>query len=99
MLQFLTKIPYKETEVKKFVKHFSKNALLSQQHLAGGCLFGKVIDKGEVDASAAGRVFGTNNIHVADLPTVPSPRVSTQMTAYMIGHHVRKQLFSSKKKD
>jgi hypothetical protein len=99
VFQFLTKIPYKETEVKKFVRNFSKNALLSEQHLAGGCLFGKVIDKGEEDASAAGRVFGTNNIHVADLSTVPLPRVSTQMTAYMIGHHVGKQLFSSKKKD
>ena len=95
----MTKIPYKETEVKKFVRNFSKNTLLSEQHLAGGCLFGKVIDKGEEDASAAGRVFGTKNIHVADLSTVPLPRVSTQMTAYMIGHHVGKQLFSSKKRD
>lgn len=97
--QFLTKIPYKKSQVKKFVKHFSKNTLLSEQHLAGGCLFGKVIDKGEEDASATGRVFGTKNIHVADLSTVPLPRVSTQMTAYVIGHHVGKQLFSVKKED
>ncbi len=65
---------------------------MSEQHLAGGCLFGKVIDKGEEDPLATGRVFDTTNIYVADLSTVPLPRVSTQMTAYVIGHHVGKQV-------
>jgi hypothetical protein len=37
-------------------------------------------------------VFGTSNVHVADLSAVPLPRVSPQMTAYLIGYHVSTQL-------
>ncbi len=45
-----------------------------------------------------GKVFGTSNLFVADLSIVPLPRVSTQMTAYLMGHHVAKQIYSVKKK-
>jgi choline dehydrogenase-like flavoprotein len=98
LFQFITKIPYEEDQVKRYVKNFSRNTLLSEQHLAGGCLFGKVVDTGEEDPSKAGKVFDTTNLHVADLSTVPIPRVSTQMTAYLVGHYVGKQLFGPKKK-
>ena len=65
--------------------------------MAGGCLFGKVIDKGLEDTSQTGKVMGSTNIHVADLSAVPLPRVSTQMTAYLVGHYVGSQLYPSEK--
>ena len=99
IFRFITKIPYEENQVKRYVRNFSRNTLLSEQHLAGGCLFGEVIDKGLDDPSATGKVFDTTNVYVADLSTVPLPRVSTQMTAYLIGHYVGKQLFCPKKTD
>lgn len=83
LFRLITKIPYEESQVERYVQHFSRKTLLSEQHLAGGCLFGKVIDKGEEDPLSTGRVFETTNVHVADLSTVPLPRVSTQMTAYV----------------
>lgn len=86
LFQLLTKIPYDKDEVKRYVKHFSKRTLLSEQHLAGGCVFGEAIDD-------TGKVFDTDNIHVADLSAVPLPRCSTQMTAYLVGYHVAKQMF------
>lgn len=98
IFQLITKIPYDEAQVTAYVRNFSKNTLLSEQHLAGGCLFGKVIDKGEDDASQTGKVFGTENLHVADLSTVPLPRLSTQMTAYAVGLHVGKELYKGYKK-
>jgi hypothetical protein len=99
LIQSITKIPYKKGhQVKKFVKHFAKKTLLSEQHLAGGCIFGDVIDKGLTDNASTGKVFGSHNIYVADLSAVPLPRVSTQMTAYLMGHHVAKQLYNTKKK-
>ena len=76
---------------------FQKNVALGARHLSGGCLFGNVIDKVLEDSSLMGKVFGSDNIHVADLFSVPLPRVSTQMTAYLMGHHVAKQLYSTKK--
>jgi hypothetical protein len=94
LFQLLTGVPYKETEVKKYVRRFRKRSLLSEQHLAGGCIFGDVIDKGIEKPSHTGKVIGSENIHVADLSTVPLPRCSTQMTAYLVGHHVGKQLYS-----
>ena len=100
LIQFVTKIPYKKgRQVKEFVKHFANKTLLSEQHLAGGCIFGDVIDKGLNDSASTGKVFGSDNIHVADLSAVPLPRVSTQMTAYLMGHHVAKQLYNTKKKN
>lgn len=94
LFQLLTRIPYKEKEVKRYVKRFSKRTLLSEQHLAGGCIFGDVIDMGIENPSNTGKVLGSENIHVADLSTVPLPRCSTQMTAYLVGHHVGKQLYA-----
>lgn len=82
----------------RYVQHFSRRTLLSEQHLAGGCLFGKVVDTGEKDPSQTGKVFGSTNIHVADLSAVPLPRVSTQMTAYLVGHYVGHQLFAKSNK-
>jgi hypothetical protein len=100
LLQYLTKIPYKRgREVKRYVRHFAEKTLLSEQHLAGGCLLGDVVDKGLEDSAKTGLVFGTSNLHVADLSIVPLPRVSTQMTAYLMGHHVAKQIYSTKKKN
>ncbi|OEU13942.1 FAD/NAD(P)-binding domain-containing protein [Fragilariopsis cylindrus CCMP1102] len=100
LIQLVTKIPYKKgRQVKEFVKHFADKTLLSEQHLAGGCIFGDVIDKGLNDSASTGKVFGSDNIHVADLSAVPLPRVSTQMTAYLMGHHVAKQLYNTKKKN
>jgi hypothetical protein len=100
LIQLITKIPYRKgRQVKKFVKHFASKTLLSEQHLAGGCIFGDVIDKGLTDSASTGKVFGSENIHVADLSAVPLPRVSTQMTAYLMGHHVAKQLYNTKKKN
>jgi hypothetical protein len=57
-----------------------------------------VIDKGlTTDPSETGKVIGSDNIYVADLcSAVPLPRCSTQMTAYLVGHHVGKQLFALK---
>jgi len=90
IFQFITKIPYEKDQVKKYVKNFSKYTLLSEQHLAGGCVFGDVLDQGVHDAQQTGKVKGSANIFVADLSAVPLPRVSTQMTAYLIGYHVGK---------
>lgn len=98
LFRLITKIPYEEHQIGRYVKNFSRNSLLSEQHLAGGALFGKVIDKGEEDPLATGRVFDTSNLYVADLSTVPLPRVSTQMTAYVIGHHVGSKIFGPKYK-
>ena len=97
LFQLLTRIPYEEKDVKRYVKRFSKRTLLSEQHLAGGCIFGDVIDKGLDNPKDTGKVFGSDNVYVADLSTVPLPRCSTQMTAYLVGHHVGKQLFSVKR--
>lgn len=100
LFQFLTKIPYeKGREVKRYVRHFARKTLLSEQHLAGGCLFGDVVDKGLDNRASTGKVFGSVNVHVADLSVVPLPRVSTQMTAYLMGHHVAKQLYSTESKN
>lgn len=95
IFQLITKIPYRESQVNRYVKNFSERTLLSEQHLAGGCLFGKAIDSGVENPSNTGKVFGTDNIHVADLSTVPLPRVSSQMTAYLVGHYVGNQLYAS----
>lgn len=98
IFQFITKIPYDEYQVKRYVKNFSKRTILSEQHLAGGCLFGKVIDMGDKNPLDTGKVIGTDNLYVADLSTVSVPRVSTQMTAYLIGHYVGNQLFDPERR-
>lgn len=92
LLRLFTKIPYREDQVDQYVETYAKKFLLTEQHLAGGCLFDQVLDLGVKDAAATGKVIGSANVHVADLSAVPLPRVSPQMTAYLIGFHVAKQL-------
>lgn len=90
-------LPYDASQVQKYLKRYSKNYLLSQQHMAGGCLFGKAISTGANNPHDTGKVFGASNVHVADLSASPLPRVSSQMTAYLIGFHVATQLSSTNK--
>jgi len=97
LIRILLQLPYKKgRQIKKYVQHFAQKTLLSEQHMAGGCIWGDVIDTGSTqDPSVTGKVFHSTNIHVADLSTCPLPRVSTQMSAYLMGHHVGKQLYST----
>jgi hypothetical protein len=90
--RLLTKIPYEQKQVDDYVDTYSKKFLLSEQHLSGGCLFGKAIDAGSNNPMDTGKVHGSANVYVADLSSVPLPRVSSQMTAYLIGFHVANQL-------
>lgn len=92
LIRLLTRMPYNENQVKKYIRHYSRNDLLTEQHLSGGCIFGKAIDMGLESPQETGKVLGSQNIYVADLSAAPLPRVSPQMTAYLIGHHVATQL-------
>ncbi|MDJ0599719.1 MAG: GMC oxidoreductase [Crocosphaera sp.] len=94
LIRLLTHIPYEETQVADYVDTYRKKFLLTEQHLAGGCLFGKAIDPGLENSSDTGKLYGSANIYVADLSAVPLPRISPQMTAYLIGFHVAKRLCS-----
>lgn len=94
LFRLFTKIPYEEKQVERYVDVYSKKFLLSEQHLAGGCLFGKAIDTGLNSAMDTGKLYGSANAYVADLSSVPLPRISPQMTAYLIGFHVAKMLCS-----
>lgn len=91
ILQFLG-IPFDEDRIDQYLERYSKKYLLSQQHMAGGCLFGKAICKGLDNPQYTGKVKGATNVYVADLSASPLPRVSPQMTAYLIGFHVATQL-------
>ena len=90
-------LPFEKNQVKKYLERYSKKHLLSQQHMAGGCLFGKAIHKGLDNPQNTGKVKGSSNVYVADLSASPLPRVSTQMTAYLLGWHVANQLYSCHK--
>ena len=92
IIRLLTKIPYDSKQVPSYIKAYSRKFLLSEQHLSGGCLFGKAIDKGLENPENTGKIYGTANVYVADLSAVPLPRISPQMTAYLIGFHVAHQL-------
>lgn len=92
LLRCLTRIPYTKGQVDNYVETYSRKFLLTEQHLAGGCLYGSVLDKGLDNPEDTGKVSGTHNVHVADLSSVPLPRVSPQMTAYLLGFHVAEQL-------
>jgi len=94
--RFFTSIPFNERQVDRYVETYSKESLLSEQHMAGGCLFGRAIDKGLTNPLHTGKVKGSTNVHVADLSASPLPRISPQMTAYLIGFHVAKQLYPEK---
>lgn len=92
LFRLFTKIPYNQKQVADYIDLYSRKFLLSEQHLSGGCLFGKAIDPGLDHPMDTGRVYGSANVYVADLSAVPLPRISTQMTAYLIGFHVANRL-------
>ncbi|MDZ8051296.1 MAG: GMC oxidoreductase [Aulosira sp. ZfuVER01] len=92
LFRLFTKIPYEKNQVEHYVNTYSKKFLLSEQHLSGGCLFSKAIDPGMNNPANTGKLYGSANVYVADLSSVPLPRVSPQMTAYLIGFHVAKML-------
>ncbi|MEO0836639.1 MAG: GMC oxidoreductase [Cyanobacteria bacterium J06642_3] len=96
LIRLLTRMPYKTEQVHNYLKHYSRYDLLTEQHLSGGCVFGKALDLGLKSPQDTGKVFGSQNIYVADLSASPLPRVSPQMTAYLIGHHVATQLCQNK---
>ena len=60
--------------------------------MSGGCVLGKATDLGLRSPQDTGKVCGSSNLFVADLSASPLPRVSPQMTAYLIGHHIATQL-------
>ncbi len=91
-----TKIPFDREQIDGYIEHYSQKSLLSQQHMSGGCLYGKAIDFGITNTARTGQVYGTTNVHVSDLSTVPLPRVSPQMTAYLVGFHLANQLRGGK---
>ncbi len=92
LIRLLTRMPYQKDQVEPYIRHYSRNDLLTEQHLSRGCIFGKAIDLGLESPEDTGKVLGSQNIYVADLSAAPLPRVSPQMTAYLIGHHVATQL-------
>jgi hypothetical protein len=96
LYRLATKAPYNKDQIDEYIDNYSKNSLLSEQHLAGGCLLDYALEKGEKDRSKTGKVKGSHNLYVADLSAVPLPRVSPQMTAYLVGFHVANQLYPKK---
>lgn len=94
LIRLLTRMPYEKEQVESYINHYRRYDLLTEQHLSGGCIFGKAIDSGKESPQDTGKVKGSQNIYVADLSASPLPRVSPQMTAYLIGHHVATQISS-----
>ncbi|ELS05020.1 choline dehydrogenase-like flavoprotein [Xenococcus sp. PCC 7305] len=92
LIRLLTRMPYKVEQIPNYINHYSRYDLLTEQHLSGGCVFGKALDLGLRSPKDTGKVLGSQNIYVADLSASPLPRVSPQMTAYLIGHHVATQI-------
>ena len=92
LIRLLTRMPYKPNQIDGYIRHYSRQDLLTEQHLSGGCIFGKALNLGLESPQDTGKVLGSENIYVADLSASPLPRVSPQMTAYLIGHHVATQL-------
>ena len=92
LIRLLTRMPYNTAQVDNYINHYSRYDLLTEQHLSGGCVFGQAIDLGLESSQDTGKVLGSQNIYVADLSASPLPRVSPQMTAYLIGYHVATQL-------
>jgi hypothetical protein len=88
-----TNVPYEPKQADKYINNYKANSMLSEQHLAGGRLLGYALETGEKVAGETGKVKGSENVHVADLSAVPLPRVSPQMAAYLIGHHVASRLY------
>lgn len=88
LIRLFIGMPYTEKDVDAYVEKYKEKYLLSQLHLAGGCDVGRVCDNGEDDTRCTGLVKGSQNVHVADLSAVPLPRISPQMTAYLMGNHI-----------
>lgn len=57
---------------------------------------GEALEDGSSGPGSVGKVKGTANVIVADLSAVPLPRVSPQMTAYLLGYHIAKQHFAAR---
>lgn len=96
LYRIATKVPYNVDQINEYLDNYSQNSMLSQQHLAGGCLMGGALESGEDEPSKTGKVKGSHNLYVADLSAVPLPRVSPQMTAYLVGFHIANQLYPIK---
>jgi len=96
LYRIFTKAPYSTEQIDAYLNHYIRNSLLSEQHLAGGCLLGSVVELGEDEPSKSGKVKGSQNLYVADLSASPLPRCSPQMTAYLLGYHVANELFPNK---
>lgn len=64
--------------------------MLSEQHVAGGCLLGDEVDKGLEDSAKTGRVLGTSNLCRRFAYCASPTSQNTNMTA--------KQLYSANKK-
>ena len=92
LIRLLTRMPYHRLQVPGYITHYSQNDLWTEQHLSGGCVLGKALALGEDVPENTGKVLGSENIYLADLSAAPLPRVSPQMTAYLVGHHVATQL-------
>ena len=91
LLRAIAKIPYREHQIDRYIDATSKYFLSTEQHLSGGCIFGKAIDLGHDNPRDTGKLYGSANVYVADLSAAPLPRISPQMTAYLIGFHVAHQ--------
>jgi hypothetical protein len=76
-------LPSSRDQLAHYVRACSKKYLLTEQHLAGGCQYA-------VDGT--GKYKKGDNVFVADLSSICLPRIGPQMTAYIIGHHVAKQM-------
>ena len=76
-------LPVDQGDVPGYVQQCRTKFALTEQHLAGGCQ--RVV-------TDEGKYKHAENLFVADLSSITLPRISPQMTAYLIGVHVAKQL-------
>lgn len=56
-------------------------------------MLGAAAEDGSAGPDTVGLVRGTANVVVSDLSAVPLPRVSPQMTAYLLGYHIATQRY------
>jgi hypothetical protein len=54
LIRLLTRMPYEPEQIANFVDHFRRHDLLTEQHLAGGCLLGEALDRGLEDPARTG---------------------------------------------